>query len=119
MLFGMDNYDCGGGINDFIKDFNKLDDILYFLNLERITRSWWDIVDIKTKTHFTFLADNNLTLLTDLVNNKNGSYELLKILTLRKFNKDMRRFIYEKCLIIDKFKKIDIYLYENEFVDMN
>lgn len=111
MLFGMNKYDCQGGINDFIKDFNTLDQVLNFLNLERITRSWWDIIDIKTKKHYEFLADNNQTLLTEISTNKNGSYELLKILTLKKFQKDMRKIIYTKCLnnCKHKFEKIDEY----------
>jgi len=97
MLFGMQKYDCAGGPNDFIKDFNELKEIKEFLELERITRDWWAIVDIKTKTHFEFLADEKLTILTEIVNCKYGSLELLRILTLKKYNKDIRRLLYEKC----------------------
>lgn len=112
MLFGMVKYDNAGGPNDFIKDFDNLKDIKNFLELERISRDWWDIVDIKTKTHYEFLADDDLTLLTEIINCKYSSYELLKILTFRKYQKDMRRLIYEKCLnnCKHKFEKIEHYL---------
>jgi len=111
MLFGMNKYDNQGGINDYIKDFHTLDQVLNFLNLERISRSWWDIVDIKTKTHYEFLADTHQSLLTEIVENKNSSWELVCILTLKNINKDMRKIIYKKCLnnCIHKFEKIDEY----------
>lgn len=111
MLFGMDKYDCQGGINDFIKDFHELKDVKDFLLLQRISRDWWDIVDIKTGTHYEFLADKNLTCLTEIVNCKYGSYELLKILTLKKYNKDIRRMLYEKCSNNCKYKFVKLLKY--------
>ena len=108
LLFAFDEYDASGGINDFIKDFDSLLEIKQFLDLQRITRGWWDIMDIVTKTSFEFKDKQKFT---DIVNTKYGSYELLKILTLKKFNKDIRKMLYEKCNnnCEYKFTKIENY----------
>ena len=102
MLFGMDMYDAGGGVNDFIKDFDKLKEIKNFLELRRITKSYWNIIDIKTKKELHL--GENIDNLIDIINCRDNSFELLKILTLINFNKDIKKILYYMCLENCKYK---------------
>jgi len=99
LLFSYENEGAFGGVNDYFKDFDNLKSIYDFIHsLNYATSIYWDILDIKSKTHFQY---SNKSIILELIKQEESrieAYELLKVLTFLKIHKDIRRLIYEKCL---------------------
>jgi len=103
MLFGFGDYDCTGGSQQFIGDFDSLLEIQSYIDnsvfnslskAKNQRHRYWDIMDIKTKITINY---DYFYKVVDKECRKTEAKELIKCLTVLKIPKDIRRLLYYTC----------------------